>query len=97
MKFEWNETKNKSNKNKHGLHFETAALVFQDPYILSVHDERYIEERWYSLGLIHDVVIYVAHTIKEGENDEEEIIRIITARAATSVESKRYFAYRECS
>ncbi len=94
MQFEWNEGKNKSNKKKHGIQFETAILVFQDLYLLSVHDDRYAEERWHSLGLIHDVVIYVAHTVRENEYDEE-IIRIISARLATTSESRQYYVNRE--
>jgi uncharacterized DUF497 family protein len=93
MKFEWDKEKNLSNKKKHGLFFETAALIFQDPYIFSIPDHRYPEERWQSLGLVHETVIYAAHTVREDNNDEE-IIRIISARAATSSESKRYFFNR---
>jgi uncharacterized protein len=31
MRFEWDEDKNESNQRKHGISFETAALVFEDP------------------------------------------------------------------
>jgi len=96
MKFEWDENKNKSNKKKHGLSFEVASLVFQDPYLSSVPDHRHTEERWQSVGLIHETIIHVAHTIEEDKNDEE-IIRIISARAATSAEGKRYLLNRRHS
>ncbi len=96
MKFEWDENKNKSNKKKHGLAFEVASLVFQDPYLLSVPDHRHAEERWQSVGLIHETIIHVAHTIEEDKNDEE-IIRIISARAATPPEGKRYLLNRRHS
>lgn len=96
MQFEWNQDKNRLNKKKHGLSFETASFVFQDPFILSVPDNRhcYQEERWQSLGLIQETVIYVAHTVEE-DNNGEEIIRIISARAATPHEAKRYYANRK--
>ena len=65
MQFEWNEHKNKINKQKHGISFEAASLVFQtDPYIISVLDRCFeeLEERWYSIGQIEDITIFVAHT-----------------------------------
>ena len=34
MQFEWDESKNQENQAKHGLDFQTAALVFRDPRIL---------------------------------------------------------------
>jgi len=96
MQFEWNKKKNQLNKKKHGLSFEIASFAFQDSFLLSVPDNRhsYHEERWQSLGLIHEILIYVAHTVEEDENGEE-IIRIISARAATSAETKRYYANRK--
>lgn len=89
MRFEWDINKNKLNKSKHGVSFEIASLVFQDSFLLSVP-----EERWRSLGLIQDVLIYVAHIVGVDNNDEE-IIRIISARAATSGETRRYYANRK--
>ena len=93
MLFEWDENKNKRNQVKHGLSFETAAWVFRDPNVLSGLDGRYddIEERWYSIGRIGTTVVYVAHTVVENEHGEE-IIRIISARKATPVEERKYYA-----
>jgi uncharacterized protein len=90
MRFEWNWRKDHANRHKHGLCFETASLVFQDPFHLSVL-ERYegAEEIWQTLGLVGDVVLLlVAHTIEDA--DGEEIIRIISARKATARERRRY-------
>lgn len=96
MQFEWDENKNRLNKKKHGLSFEAASFVFQDPFLLSVPDDRraYSEERWQSLGLVQGILIYVAHIVNE-DSHGEEIIRIISARAATSKETKKYYAYRQ--
>lgn len=93
MQFEWDEHKNKRNQRQHGLSFETAALVFRDPDVLSELDSRYqdIEERWHSIGRIGTTVIYVSHPVVESEHGEE-IIRIISARKATSVEQRNYHA-----
>jgi len=35
MRFEWNDEKNRQNLLKHHVRFETAALVFDDPYALT--------------------------------------------------------------
>jgi uncharacterized DUF497 family protein len=53
MRFEWDENKNKTNRDKHGVSFETAQLVFNDPHALSVQDRHECgEERWQTLGLV---------------------------------------------
>jgi len=95
MLFEWDRRKEQANVAKHGLDFRTAALVFRDPDVLTVLDKRYegIEERWISLGLIDFQAIYVAHTVREN-HDGEEIIRIISARKATTREERRYYRQR---
>jgi uncharacterized DUF497 family protein len=90
MKFTWDENKNAINKTKHGISFETAKLVFNDPRHLSIQD-RYEngEERWQTLGLINGVVVVlVAHTIYE--ENQVEIVRMISARKATQQERKCY-------
>jgi uncharacterized protein len=93
MQFEWDENKNQANWARHGLDFQTAALVFRDPHVLSGLDRRYddIEEHWYSIGRVETTVIYVAHTVWEND-DGEEIIRLISARKATPREARRYYA-----
>ncbi|HEY5161717.1 MAG TPA: BrnT family toxin, partial [Terriglobales bacterium] len=32
MRFEWDEEKNRRNKLKHGISFQAAAVVFDDPF-----------------------------------------------------------------
>lgn len=90
MQFTWDENKNTINKLKHGISFETAKLVFNDPLHISIQD-RYEngEQRWQTLGLINGiVVILVAHCIDE--ENTVEIIRIISARKATKQERLCY-------
>ena len=61
----------RGNLAKHGISFETASLVFEDPLALSVQD-RVVEGegRWQTLGMIGGVVVVlVAHTYRE-ENGE---------------------------
>jgi uncharacterized DUF497 family protein len=94
LRFTWDEDKNLSNQRKHGVSFELAARVFLDPLHLSVQDRvENGEQRWQTLGLIGGVaVVLVAHTFTEdGPTDEPvEMIRIISARAATRRERTRY-------
>src|SRR5438477_11824043 len=64
MYFEWDERKNRANQAKHGLSFETAALVFEDPNAISVLD-RVVEgeERWRTLGMAGGIaILLVART-----------------------------------
>lgn len=96
MQLEWDKKKSLSNLKKHGLDFETAALVFEDPFIFSSIDTRfyYGEERWQGIGIIEESVIYIIYTVR-GHSHEEEIIRVISARKAIPSEAKRYYANRE--
>jgi uncharacterized DUF497 family protein len=68
MHIEWDEAKDVSNRAKHGVSFELAARVFDDPFALSVA-ERIVdyEERWQTIGLVGDLlVLLVAHTWRDG-------------------------------
>lgn len=88
--FEWDTNKAKSNLIKHGIRFEDAVLVFDDPYHLSLQDRHENEEfRWQTIGLVHGlIVIMVAHTVRFESGDE--VIRIISARKADRKERSRY-------
>jgi uncharacterized DUF497 family protein len=92
VRFEWDDAKNRGNQHKHGVSFELAQLVFNDPYALTLQDriERG-EERWHAIGLVAaTVVLVIAHTVRAQEAGET--IRIISARKATRQERKRYEA-----
>jgi uncharacterized DUF497 family protein/uncharacterized protein (DUF4415 family) len=82
MEFEWDANKAASNLRKHGIRFEEAVLVFDDPQHLSRQD-RYEngEYRWQTIGLVHGIiVILVAHSVRFESGTE--VIRIISARKA---------------
>jgi len=92
MKFEWDENKNHRNLLKHGISFEDAALIFTDKNSLSIYDEynSVNEDRWITMGSHPKNDIYVVvHTYRKLNN--EESIRIISARRATKNEMKQYF------
>jgi len=96
MHLEWDEAKNRQNLAKHGIDFETAALVFEDPHALSFQD-RIIEgeERWQTFGVINGLmlIVMVAHTWWEEQG--EDIIRLISARSATAYEKEIYEAHKK--
>jgi uncharacterized DUF497 family protein len=88
MRFEWDEAKDRINRVKHRVSFETAVKVFFDPFHVSRQD-RFVagEERWQAVGMVDGVLILlVAHQIDE----EGEVIRIISARKATPRERMEY-------
>jgi uncharacterized protein len=89
MRFEWDEVKNRRNLAKHKISFETARLVFDDPYAHSIQ-ERVVsgEERWQTVGMIEGLIVVVAHTYHE--IGEEEVVRMISARKATPAERRAY-------
>lgn len=79
MNITWDPAKNRSNQRKHGISFEDAKAVFQDPDRIDDFDDReYDEERWIVIGLVSSVIIHVIYTIRGGG------IRLISARKATS-------------
>jgi len=86
MRFEWDEAKRLTNIEKHGIDFADVPPMF-DGDVFTIEDERfeYDEIRYITFGLLKFRVIVVAHT------DEEDVIRIISARKATQHEEKLYF------
>src|ERR1700720_4908102 len=90
MRYTWDENKNRQNLHKHDVRFETAVLVFDDPYAITQRDITFDgEERWITVGAIGPgSILLVVHTFYENHN--EEAIRIISARAAESHERRAY-------
>ena len=90
MRWTWDEEKNRRNRRVHGLSFETAALVFDDPLAASRPDHSAGEERWQTIGMIDGVIVLLVHTWPESDSSGEEVGRIISARKATVHERKGY-------
>jgi len=89
--FEWDEQKAEINLRKHGIRFEDAARVFDDP--LAVTDQDRIEngeQRWQTVGMADGyLLLLVAHTVRF-EDDGIEVVRIISARRVDRAERRRY-------
>jgi uncharacterized protein len=94
--FEWDDAKARANKKKHGIGFEVAWRAFEDRDALVDHDRiEGGERRWQTLGLVGGVLLLlVAHTV-DFENEEDEVIRIISARKADRKERLRYEKARQ--
>jgi uncharacterized DUF497 family protein len=90
VRFEWDENKNRANIAKHGIDFATLAPVFDDPLSLTIPD-RVVEgeQRYQTVGEALDGLLLVAHTVHE-LSETDDLIRIISARHATSSERKAY-------
>jgi len=89
MRIIWDEKKNNDNIKKHNVSFEEAATVFYDPHgrLIDDPDHSADEDRFILLGLskmLH--LLVVCHCYRENE----DTIRIITARKATKKETKYY-------
>jgi len=91
MRFEWDSQKSLSNLDKHGVAFEEAKEIFSDPLHISILDYRfsYFEERWITIGESHGRRLLVVANMFF-DDQQEEIIRIISAREATVHERKQY-------
>jgi len=91
MKFEWDPVKSQSNVVKHGVAFEEAVEVFDDPLHLSILDDRfeYFEERWITVGQSARRRLLVVVNLFF-DSDLEEVVRIVSAREATKNEQKQY-------
>ena len=89
IRFEWDEQKNRSNRKKHGVWFEEAQQVFDDPAALRYFDQEHSDEedRFLLLGMSGSsrtlVVVFC-------ERESPSRIRIVSARKATKKELKAY-------
>ena len=89
MKFDWDQTKASANSKKHGVTFEEARTVFFDEFAVQFFDDDHSseEERFLLLGLSSDAkLLLVCHC----EREQENVIRIISARKATKREAAHY-------
>jgi uncharacterized DUF497 family protein len=87
LRFEWDDDKAAANEEKHGVKFEEAATVFGDRLSLTIADVLHSEgeERYITMGKSSGQrVLVVVHL------EDDERIRIISAREATSAERKAY-------
>ena len=81
MRFEWDESKNLANQEKHGLSFEEARSLFEsgvDYLELFDAENSSDEDRFVAIGPIGRGIVVVIW-VERGE----DLVRIISARMAT--------------
>lgn len=92
IKFEWDENKNRINQQKHRISFEEAKTVFYDVDAIVIDDPEHSkgEDRFIILGLSQKAnLLVVCHCYRASDT----VIRIISARKATSTETKQYHEF----
>ena len=89
LEFEWDESKARSNLEKHKVSFVTAAAIFLNGRLERIDDrEDYGEFRWIALGCVDAEVYRVIYTWRG-----KSLIRIVSAQKASKDEREIY--YRE--
>jgi uncharacterized DUF497 family protein len=89
MRFTWDEAKADENLRKHGVSFEEGSTAFADENARLKHDPDHSqqEDRFILLGFSAKLrLLIVCHAYREND----ELIRIISARKATANERKQY-------
>lgn len=89
IRFEWDANKAAANQRKHGVTFDEARTVFFDENAKLINDPDHSddEDRFVILGLSSNFrFVLVCHCYREQGN----VIRIISARKASTQESKQY-------
>ncbi|MEA4859261.1 hypothetical protein SDC9_160680 [bioreactor metagenome] len=89
ISFVWDDNKAAANFKKHGISFDEAKTVFYDPnaIVISDPDHSLLEDRFVILGLSNRLsLLVVCHCYREND----EVIRIISARKAKTKETQTY-------
>lgn len=89
IEFRWDKSKDRANQKKHNVSFNEAKTVFYEDNARLIHDPDHSdsEERYIILGISSTLrLLVVSHTYDE----QNEIIRLISARKATKNEIQYY-------
>jgi uncharacterized DUF497 family protein len=85
--YEWNEEKAAANLEKHGVSFDEAATVFDDPLYIDFYDPDHSndERRYLIIGTsTADRLLIISYT------ERDDVVRLISAREVTLGERKAY-------
>ena len=82
--YEWDPGKNEKNLKKHGVGFEFACCVWDDPYVCHLRSAYTSEERWLYVGKTPWCYLTVCVTFRK------DSIRIISARRSSKREIDEY-------
>ncbi len=85
MDYQWDPDKARSNLRKHSISFADAVTIFLDDNAITIEDDYPSEERFVTIGMdALGRILIVVYTYRDN------IIRIISARKATSGEREQY-------
>jgi uncharacterized protein len=87
MAFEWDKNKAAGNLSKHGVGFEEAQTVFDDPLLIEFYDPDHSEDeaRYLIVGVSARRRLLIVSYTERGDS-----IRLISAREVTRSERKAY-------
>lgn len=87
MKFEWDDIKAKTNLARHGVSFDEAKTVFDDPLYVDFYDPDHsdVEERYIIIGMSQQQRLLLVSYTERGQT-----MRLISARVATRSERNAY-------
>jgi uncharacterized protein len=89
MEFEWDPDKARTNLARHGVAFEDAVLIWDDPLYGTYFDRvESGEVRWWAVGVVWPNILIAVHMHPDPDDDHR--VRIISARLATPKEGRRY-------
>ena len=89
ISFQWDESKNQANIRKHGVSFIEARSAFLDENAIRYFDPDHSEDedRFLLIGMSAKLrALVVCHCFRE----DDEVIRIISARKANRSEATEY-------
>ena len=87
LTFEWDQNKSDENERKHGITFEEAKTIFNDPFGITINDPDHSDDeyRYLDIGFSSKGRVLIVWYTERSEN-----IRIIGCRKATNFERKAY-------
>ena len=94
LRFEWDDRKEKTNIEKHGVSFDEARTVFYDEHAIQFFDPDHSEDedRFILLGISFKLrILVVCHCARKTET----LVRIISARKANHNEEQEYWRLRK--
>ena len=94
IKFDWDENKNVTNIEKHKVSFEESSTTFYDDDAIILDDPDHSdesEERFLLIGISVRLNLLIVSHCYRNEDEDNETIRIISARKANKHETNKYF------
>jgi uncharacterized protein len=84
MNFQWDKEKSKANKEKHGISFEEAINLWENPVLMLPSKSSLEEQRFLVIGQISNAYWTAVITMREGE------VRLISVRRSRKDERELY-------